>query len=30
VETCEVEQAEIHVTSADEPCTFAEEVTNPC
>jgi hypothetical protein len=30
VETCEVEQAEIHVTSADEPYTFAEAVTNPC
>jgi hypothetical protein len=30
VETCEVEQAEIHVTSADEPYTFVEAVTNPC
>jgi hypothetical protein len=30
VETYEVEQAEVHVTSADEPYTFAEVVGNPC
>jgi hypothetical protein len=30
VETCEVEQVEVHVTSLDEPYTFAEAVTNPC
>jgi hypothetical protein len=30
VETCEVEQAEAHVISADEPHTFAEVISNPC
>ena len=30
VEACEVEHAEVHVTSADEPSTFAEAVSNPC
>jgi hypothetical protein len=30
VETCEVEQAEAHAISADEPHTFAEVIGNPC
>jgi hypothetical protein len=30
VETCEVEHAEFHVKSADEPSTFVEAISNPC
>jgi hypothetical protein len=30
VETCEVEQTEAYVISADEPHTFAEAISNPC
>jgi hypothetical protein len=30
VETCEVEQAEVHAISVDELHTFAEEIGNPC
>jgi hypothetical protein len=30
VETCEVEQAEAHAISVDEPHTFAEVIDNPC
>jgi hypothetical protein len=30
VETCEVEQAEAHAISVDEPHTFAEVIGNPC
>jgi hypothetical protein len=30
VETCEVEQAEVHVISADEPHTLADAIDNPC
>jgi hypothetical protein len=30
VKTCEVEHVEVHVTSADEPSTFVEEINNPC
>jgi hypothetical protein len=30
LEACEVEHAKVHVTSADEPSTFVEAVSNPC